>query len=364
MKKHILILLLSALLMLCVSCETILGIEYLQPSNINMAQYRSVAIASAQAYEGRQNIPFYIRYLDAYDTSLPYFDSTYSYDSINRTAAGELTKMVTKVFGDSSYYSVLSPERTDTYISLYRVGRDPSAMLKEDGIDALIVPKITSLKTDEYIDLDEVTDYYTGEVSYIYTLYRYVSIKYTLTVLDTATNRIVAVKEYSAEDVTSEVFDPDYYIFYSIMSESDLVSDVISDTKSTVKSDFIPSRRYAYVSLKNNRPKVEGVEEAYKAAENGNYDYALTLFRNEYESSGHLPSGYNAAVILAAQGNTESALELLGEIRSSGRADSDVNSLYSQLVDLKKRTEEARKQLTSAAESASSQAASPYEYLF
>ncbi len=331
-----------------------------------MSSYRNVAVASAQRYEGRESIPMLIRYVDPFDSYITFypFYSSYTFDSVNSSATSALTKAVSKVFGESSYYSTLSPDKTDAYVSLYKVGRDPSAMLKEDGIDALIVPKITSLKTDEYIDTDVVTNYYTGEVEVVYTLYRYVSISFTLTVLDTSTNRIVTVREYHTDNVSSEVFDPDYYIFYSLLSEDELVSDAISDKISEIRNDFIPTRRHTYVTLKDNKPKDESVEEAYKAAENGNLDYALKVFEGEYEATGHVPSGYNAALILAANGDIERALEILKEIRVSGKDDSEVNSFYSRLLELKAKNEEAMKQLTEKTASSNSSEVSPYEYLF
>ena len=367
MKKHVLLSILIVLVLLLASCQTSLSISYLQPSNINMASYRNVAVASAQRYEGKQSIPLLIRYMNPFDSSTYFypFYSSYTFDSVNNTAADSLTRAVSKVFGESSYYSTLSPEKTDAYVSLYKVGRDPSAMLREDGVDALIIPKITSLKTDEYIDTNVYTDSYTKEVKVIYTQYRYVSLSFTLTVLDTATNRIVAVREYHTENVSSEVFDPEMYVFYSLLSENDLVSNAISSKISEIRNDFIPTRRYTYVTLKDNKPKDENVEVAYKAAENGNLDYALKVFEEEYEATSHVPSGYNAALILAANGDIERALEILKEIRLSGRDDSEVNSFYSELLELKAKNEEAMKQLSASSSSSSdSSGVSPYEYLF
>lgn len=364
MRKHILMTLLIAAVLLLASCQTVISIPYTQPSNIDMSQYRNIAVASASKYEGSQSLPFYVRYdnyIYAPGIIYPEYFTSYSYSDVNSTAAKELTKMVSKVFNSSSYYSALSTEKTDTYISLYRIGKDPSALLKNDGIDALIIPKITSLRTDEYIDVRVVKDY-KGVETIRYTLYRTVDISFTLTVLDTATDRIVTVREYRASNSDWEVFDPNYYIFTTLLSEQQLVADALSDKISEIVADFIPTRRYTDVTLKDNKPKNESVEEAYKAAENGNLDYALTLFKKTYDESGHVPSGYNAALILASGGDIESALSILSDIRSNGRDDSEVNYLYSKLVALKAKNEEAKKQYESK-NTDTSGTVSPYEYL-
>ncbi len=367
MRKHILFTLLIAVLLLFSSCQTELRISYVQPSNVNMASYRNIAIASTTPYSGtRESIPLYIRYIDdIFDPSFAfhYYYSTYNYDSVNNRAAKAVTNMLSNVFSSSSYYSTLSTDRTDTYISLYKVGRDPSAMLREDGVDALIVPRITSLRTDEYIDTDIVEDKYTGEITYRYTLYRYVSISFSLTVLDTKTNRIVTEKTYHTENTDWEVFDPDYYIFYSLLSEEDLVYNAVMDKMSEVISDFVPTKRSVYVTLKDNKPKNESVEAAYKAAGDGNLDYALTLFKDTYEKEKHVPSGYNAALILSSQGDLDSAIEILSDIRSRGLDDSEVNRFYSRLQELKRKNDQANEQMKSTS-SESQSSVSPYSYLF
>lgn len=364
MRKHIFFTMLIVVLLLFSSCQTELSIPYMQPSNVNMASYRSVAVASTSLYNGKESVPRYIRYIDdIFDPSIAfYFDSTYSYDKINKLAAKEITKMVSNVFTSSSYYSTISTERTDDYIELYkRIGSDPSAKLAEDGIDALIVPRITSLTTDEYIDTDLVEDRYTGEIDYRYTLYRYVNISFSITVLDTRTNRIVSQKTYSTENTDWEVFDPNYFVFYSILSEEDLVYNAIINKLSEVVSDYVPTKRSIYVTLKDNKPKNESVEPAYKAADEGNLDYALTLFKNAWESSSHVPSGYNAALIMASSGDIDSAIEILDDIRGRGLDDKEVNKFYSRLLEIKKKNEEANEQLKPVSDQSS---VSPYSYLF
>ena len=159
MKKLKLIILLSLALVLLASCSTSMGIQYQQPSNINMANYRNVAVASAGKYSGTQRLPMYIRF-DISDPTIQLYTifSTFDYNNVNVRAANEVSTMVSKVFTQSSYYSVMPQSMTDTYLDLYKIGKDPSKMLREDGIDAVIIPKITRFYNDEYIDAQYSTD--------------------------------------------------------------------------------------------------------------------------------------------------------------------------------------------------------------
>ncbi len=366
MKRNILLsVLAAAVLAVLASCQTSLSIPYTQPSNVDMSRYRNVAVSSASRYDGYQSLPSYIRYDDSFFSPVIVFNNyptSYSYDSVNSATAGELTRIVNKVFSSSSYYSTLSSDRTDSYTSLYRIGKDPSAMLRSDGVDALIVPKITGLRSDEYIHVDTEKNS-KGEEVLIYTLYRTVDVSFSITVLDTATNRIVAMRDYRTSRSTHETFDPHFFRFTSILSQQDLVRSALSATVSDITADFIPTRRYADVTLKDNNPKNKSVEDAYKAASDGNFSYALTLFRQAYENEGHVPSGYNAALILASGGDIDGALKILSEIRESGRDDKEVDRFYSRLVTIKAKNEEAAKQYE-VTEPSAAETVSPYSYLF
>ncbi len=342
MKKHTVFgLLLALVIVLFPSCMTSVDIQYMEPSKIDMTSYRNIMIAETEEYKGRvESVPMYIRYnIDMLDYGWPvyFYYSTYKYDSINRRAASEVTSMVNNVFASSSYYNVMS----NYYNSNYSKGFSFLTTLKNNGVDALIEPKITSLKTDEYIDVREVKDSYTGETKLQYILYRYVYISFSLTVTDTETGMIVAVRNYETDNLDSEIFDPEYFVFYSLMTEDQLLSDALREKKSEILSDFAPRMRYITVTLKDNKPKNESVEEAYKAAENGNLDYALNLFLSAYEKSSHVPSAYNASLILAGKGELDRAISIMSDIRERGLDDRECDTLYSRLLSLKAQNDSA-----------------------
>lgn len=361
MKKRNLIILLALSIFLIASCSTSLGIQYQQPSNINMSNYRNVAVASASKYSGVQRLPMFLRF-DITDPTIQLYTifSTFDYDNVNDRAAREVSNMVSKVFTQSSYYSVMPSSKTDAYLDLYKIGKDPSAMLREDGVDAVIIPKITRFYNDEYVDAQYSTDSNGNKVAKYY-IHRSIDIAISITVLDTATDRIVASKEYSAYEYDVEVFDPKFPYLFSV-SQSDIVSLAISDMISSIVADFVPTSKTAYIDFMSNKPKNESAKPAYKAAEDGDFNYALNLFMNIWNTERHIPSGYNAAVIIACNGDIDRALALLNEIRSVS-SDRDVNKLYAKLLDLKSRNEAAAEQFATKTDTVSSSTSSPYEFL-
>ena len=131
---------------------------------------------------------------------------------------------------------------------------------------------------------------------------------------------------------------------------------------SSIVADFVPTTKTAYIDFMSNKPKNESVKPAYKAAENGDYSYALNLFMSAWNTEKHVPSGYNAAVIIACNGDIDGALYLLDEVRSMVN-NSEVNKLYVNLLNLKKKNEAAAEQYSGSANTATNIATSPYEFL-
>lgn len=361
MKKRILLAALAALLVLA-SCATSVGIEYQTPSNLNMSSYRSVAIASTPEYKGSQrSIPLYLRF-DISDSTIKKYViySTFTYDNVCRNASTEVTNMVKGVFSGSSYYTVMSPEKTDTYLSFYKIGKNPSELLKNDGVDALIVPKITRFFNDEFVTAEKYKDK-DGIERIRYILHRSIDIAVSITVLDTATDRIIASREYSAAKSWTEVYNPESPTIFSY-TQSQIVSRAISDMVSDLVADFVPTSGRSYMDLKSNKPKLESVEAAYEAVKGGNYTYAYNLFNEAWLYGGHIPSGYNAALIIAARGDVDGALSYLEKMRTKVN-DYDVNRLYQRLSTIKENNDKAALQYSSSSSSPVTENNSIYDFL-
>ena len=120
---------------------------------------------------------------------------------------------------------------------------------------------------------------------------------------------------------------------------------MLSSFNEGILRQFVPRTRVYDVTLMNNKPKNESAEIAYKYAKDGNTASALAVFQDVWESSQHLPSGYNAALFIASQGKYDEALDLLLEIQNL-YSDEKVRSLYRDIMTIRSRNEEGVGQIT------------------
>lgn len=350
MKKNVLILLIIMIACLVLSsCSTSMSVQYNEPSLVNMGAYRKVAIASAVPCKTVSSSPFYIR-LDLLNPTLfPYaFLTSYSTSSLEDVSATSWGNAVNSVFAQSSYYDKpLDNKTTDSILALSKIGKDPSKQLVESGYTAVIIPRVDSLRADEYISSETVIDKNSGEKKVRYIMNRSISMAMTITVLDTTQNKIAYVRTYNASESSWDYFNPDDIVsfFYWGTTHEDLIRECVSDVIDQVNRDFRPKTRTSSISLMSNKPKIESLKDAYKAADDGNFRFAYNMFLTCYQETSHIPSGYNAALILASSGDLEGAIALLSDMRRSIN-NSDVNRLYSSLVEIKRKDDEARAQMT------------------
>lgn len=349
-KKISICMMLIVILLLAISCSTSVSIVYNQPAEINMGTYRNLAVASTVPFKGMANPPYFVRAIDAdafWDTYI-----TSSYDvSINEKVAKYSTKKITETLEKSGFFNITQPEKTDVMLNASVIGISSSEALTRNNIDAVIIPKITSLSINEFIQSKKIveTDYSKKDkdgnplkvTKTVYYLYQNVDLGFSYTIIDAKTQAVVAIKNFNSSDSRSYQVDkygflaPDPYTMIQVMIDS---------YQRHIVNQLVPTTARKNVSLMANKPKVDSLKVAYKAAEEGYTARAAELFTREYEASGHLPSGYNAALLIAATGDLDRSIELLREL-SQKYTSNDVEKLLSNVLVIKQRNDEALKQI-------------------
>ncbi len=362
-----------SLLMLLIGCSTVVDISYMKSANVDMGQYRNIAVASAIPYnKGYMPSSAYMRYYD-FDSSLYPVYSSYS-KSLPSDVASYATDAVIDALSRNGFFKIMYPAETDAIITLSRMGMSSSARFAEAGIDAVIIPSIDNMDVDEYsrVYIDSYTEKYDPSTGiktkiphYTYAYYQRVSVTLSLTVVDARTERIIAKRTYTKQNPTYEEYTyrpygTGYILPYSSVNNPYYTfRSQLNSFKKSIINDFIPTRISSSVELMGNKPKIKSLESAYKAAEDGNLTLAYNAFMAEWDASGHIPSAYNAAVIQAAGGDLSGAIEFLSSVRQQVQ-NSEINGLYSRMVAYKAEDDKAKAQISGESTPVSGDAGSIY----
>lgn len=353
MKKVLIAFFVVMIVLMMTACSTSMNVLYNQPSNINMSNYRHVAIASTTGYDSNKSYPTFIRNT-IYEKDIPAIDlilASFDFRTVSKNMTKSTTNMVNRAFSannSSNYYTILGNEQTDTYLSLSKIGKNALSELKAAGYDAVVIPKITSLDIDEWISAEKVKTFNKATNSYVdvpkYYINRSISGTVSISVVDTTTGQIVTQRSYSSKIEDRDSFQPSKNYFFQDVYSSYLIDDLTGRMIGSVIDDFVPTVRRTSISLMSNKPKLEMVKPAYEAAKNGNLDFALRLFADAYMNYGHIASGYNAAAIMASQNNIGDAIILTKDLMTK-TGTKKVVELYSKLVHLQDLNNKAASQL-------------------
>ena len=336
--------LLSAVMLLA-SCQTSVSIDYLYPSEVNMSAYRNLAVMPVVPFRGSIPGSSWIRGVDFMAGTLR-IRSSYAASTLSRDVASYASDQLYATLRDTGYYNLLDMQRTAAIVDS---GYNVSARLRDAGYDAVLIPRIESMDVDETVfsrrqsDLvwDDDANEYVSVSWYDYTVRQKASIRYSITIVDTHTERIVVQKTFVDSAQRSETVDPDWP---RIDGMEQLFRRMIRGFNEGLRRQFAPTLRSYTVTLMDNKPKLEAAEAAYELASDGKTRDAAVLFSELWESHHHLPSGYNAALLIASGGDFDGSLSLLDGMLDV-TSDSRVRTLYDDIGTVRRRDTEAHEQL-------------------
>ena len=363
-----LVVLVVAVIMALTGCSSSIAVKTLVPAKVDVSGYKTIAVRSTQD-DARWVVPtfwnstFPFRYeineryrRDLMVTSRLDFNVS---SRITEAASSTIYKAI-----NTGFFSILEPRLTDSMITVGEYGGSVRQSLMQNNVDALLTTKISDLYYDEYITQEtgfSQTDSVTGQKYnplYFYAVQRYaITIFYTLT--DVENNKIIASGTFSSgmQEHRTQLgktknaagdFERTYYS--SIPTASSLLSDLIQEFSDSFRDELSPHYTTEYFTFMSNKPEVKSLERAYDALYDEYWDTALRLFADEYARSGHIPSGYNAAILYFASGKTETALAISNELYTRYGSTKGLE-LYNYLKRLAAREDAANSQINSSEKS-------------
>lgn len=307
------VILLAALMLM--GCATAVSVRYMVPAEIDMSNFKSLAVLSVEPFRfGAFSSPPSI--INDMSGTSPYRISSGFQPNMEREVAKFLTTELSSNLSRADYFTLLLPPSSDA-------GGTNLSRFKEMGYDALLLTRVTAMDVQEYIYAKEETvkvppaggvgDPVEQKVLMHHVMQK-IAFTVEFTVKNTSNGDTIATKTYSdaressykiVPDSTQSKAAPDLYRWYQNMA-------------STFAREFVqllvPRWVTDYVSLMANKPEIRSLERAYEDAKEGSMLPALEAFLAEWNRSKHVPSGYNAAIIMDSIGRDEEALELLESV--------------------------------------------------
>ena len=361
-KSFILVALLALVLLFATSCYSTIGLRTLVPAEVNMTGYKTIAVQSTtynyspveliwrsyiipvrgtidEAY-----LPYINNIFTLFETTTPTQVSTYASDNLANAI-------------DKGFFTVDGPTLTDALILVGKNTGTVRQTLLNNNVDALLTSNISYMYYDEYITSEPI---YGGADNKTLTGYNFyivqkASISLTYTVTDVQDNVLIASKTVplSSGDLKTLIGHTDPSDIKKFVKDSsvgeyltaaDIFQYLVKEILSNVTNELTPHYETTYIDLMANKPKADSVKDAYGYVDDGNYRVALEMFLKEYQTSGHIPSGYNAAVLYYALGDYDNAFTLASEVYNKS-GNSDALSLYYTLKNIKDKQDAAIAQI-------------------
>ncbi len=376
-KRALLVCILSMVAILAfTSCTTSIKVRHLIPSDVDVSNHRNIAIASTDSYVFPRGgvLPPWIK--GSGDTS---FSLSSSFDpEVSADISDASTAYLVDALARTDYFTILPSETTDAYLSLGKSGKNAYSLLMDEGVDALLKSSITYMNCEEQIIGRDIKEWVTEDpnpsdpaskvTSYekvtgrSFFLEQKATITFTYTLIDLKANRILATDSFTSQEAKETCLgktifgigensrDTDERCYSSGYSPSffPLFEKMVKAIPSQIAKQLAPFWEETRVSLMTNKPKVERVKQAYKMAEQNNLREAYSLFLQAWEQQGHLPSGYNAALLLEGMGRYSEALALMNQVYNK-TGDSKSHSQLIRLKEVSSQQDAAMKQIDGTA---------------
>ncbi|MDX9935372.1 MAG: hypothetical protein RBS30_10285 [Sphaerochaetaceae bacterium] len=336
---------------LLAGCATTVRVRHLVPAQIDMSDYRGVALASTEPYNfGFLGYP--PSTVRDYTGNSGYKIATgFGYFTESQVAR-YVTNEILRGLNNTDYFTVLPPAQTDTIIKGKNLGYTTAEMFTRNGITALFTNSIDFMDIEEYIyaiEKEMLVTVHPGTGAVLnpaekhivktYHLMQKVAVTFTYEITDVRTGRSVLSKTQTVRrertyDLTGKPLTG--YVAPSLQPWIESMLDEIIDP---LVYSIAPRWETSYLSLMPNKPEISRLEFAWEEVRRGNLGIAKEAFIEEWNKSQHIPSGYNAALLMEALGDIDEGIALMDQVyRRSGNS-----NVYGMLLKMRQRAEDQKR---------------------
>jgi len=312
--------------LLLASCSTTVQVKNLLPSEINMGMYKNLAVTSCQPFD---NSIYWSHQINGIDLDRVIELPSITPMALQKSVATYCQNALFDSLDESKFFILTDPELTTDLISLGEAFGNPQELFINKGINAALATKISYISHREYLykqdktETDSLGD--TTTIGSDYYLHQEVAINISYSVIDILQNSIITTGVLSDEEeeeflvgtyLVDDGSGSSSYTQYLNMAPNlkDLYVTCIDGFVEKIRNKLAPVWTNTNVSLMKNSPKLESVENAYKEVRKKNLMVAYNTFISAWDDKRHIPSGYNAALLLQAMGKLEESISLMEDV--------------------------------------------------
>ena len=314
---------------LCLSsCATTLRVNVTRPSNLNLNGAKSIAVLP---FEKGNHSPFDYIFENEDDEDFDYWEYYNLIENTEEQFLRYIKNRLDEEISKSSYIELVSNVPVENALKYGK--KLPCDALISGEVVTFKVHDLTSKEKKPIPENADSESVVNGniiestpaegngfiplpdskpkpEFYYKYTYTREVQFIFNYEIVDAETKELLGYDTVKIENISDPVEKKDLLPTVYNMVVGDLDSFI-----SSLMRDIQPFTETKSITLLEDNTKNPLMENANKLAKDGNYSAAYKAFMDVYNSNNQFEAGYNAAMILIAMNELESARSLMESIR-------------------------------------------------
>ena len=287
------------------SCATTVNVQLTRPAQLDLNGARTVAVLPFKPYYYFNDKNASIGKQILINTFLQLFNIN---DKDEQLAIDTLRSQIERGLMNSPYIKVVSAESVER--ALQNGNINPADVYLTGGVSYY---DVDDKRTDEKKLVKAATETTKAEYKIVSTWKREVTFNFRYQIVDSSTNKIIAVNDFSCHRYSSS-----YESKRSLPDAYSLIESDIKDEARKILRELQPYTITKSIKLLEAKTKDKALKERMKAADDlaDNYmlEQASAEFTKIYEESNLVEAGYNAAILQEALGNLSVAERMMEEL--------------------------------------------------
>ncbi len=347
MKKLLSVLILSSLVLIITltGCSTTVAFDVLKPAEVNMSEYRTLAVFDYEPYELTKEY-FAGKLILSYLFGSQEIGSTGFRLYLDDEIARYMTDRTINTLGRTGYFTIIRPDQLRPFQNYNTAMLLSNRSLYESlGVDAAILGTIEDMDYSETVDerekkiWNEETEVYDTQIEAYFIQEVELGISYT--VVDVRQGTILATEYLSGRKRDSTfIKDPDTFQAPSL---ENLYKEIARGFETQISRKLAPYYVREYRNIKDDKSKDPRSKTAKEFIKSSMYKNALNLYLEMWYESGNTSAGFNAAIVYEVLGQFDSAIAVIKDVYDSTGLP-DAYKEYKRLEQVKAESQKAAQQ--------------------